>query len=679
METKKYILKSPTYNQLKKIFVKHMRSQCSNFKIGLLKIVLLVLLINNNVSGQVEINSNEEQKFFETEIGNHSRILNYFSDPRANNINIYYTRLTITLDPDTLYVKGNVSTSFVANRITDTLFFDLEGSLQVDSVLYHNSNVNFSQSINNSIWIKLPQQILTDAFDSVVIFYQGVPIGDGFGGFDKGIHDTDKYCLFNSSEPYTSRHWWPCKQSLTDKIDSIDIIIQHPDGYIAASNGLLISEISTAGWTTTHWKHTYPIVPYLIGVAVANYSVYEDTVLFISGDSLVILNYVFPEYSDTAKKYSKELIPVMKFFAEKFGDYPFMNEKYGHAQWTKGGGMEYQTMSFVGSMNYNLLAHELAHQWFGDKLTCGTWRDIWLNEGFATYCTGLCIEHFYPENFFDWKKNNLSLIEQAIPQSVWVWDTSWNARIFDYKLTYAKGAYLLHMLRWKIGDEDFFSAIKNYLSDTLLAYNFAFVPQLIHHFENQSGQNLSAFFDQWYYGSGHPTYHLQWHQDFEKNTTIFLGQETSNPASITFFSMPVPIRFFGDGKDTLIIFDNIFNDQLFSLSLSFMVDSIVIDPDLQLISFNNTVVRVPGFELGSLTLFPNPASSEINLFYSATFVPKSVFILDAVGKKLFSSDINADKFSGKYVIQTGQFPAGLYLIKVKTESEERILKWVKAN
>ena len=622
-------------------------------------------------------NQMEEQKFFESENKSNQRLLNFFSDPRANNIDIYYHRIELTLDPDTLYVKGNVETNFTYKQNTDSLFFDLDNSLTVDSVLYHNNLISFNQPIDNSFSILLPQMVSAGIKDSVKIFYEGIPTGDGFGSFSKGFHNGEP-CLFNLSEPYSSRNWWPCKQSLTDKIDSIDMIVHHPSHNKAASNGLLISCDTANGWAVTHWKHAYPIAPYLIGVAVSDYAVYEDTVYFSPTDSMIILNYVFPENLDTAKKYSKNLIPVIKFYAETFGDYPFKKEKYGHAQWTFGGGMEHQTMSFVGSMNFSLISHELAHQWFGDHLTCGTWRDIWLNEGFATYCTGLCIEKFYPDQFQKWRENDLSYIKDAMPQTIWVWDTSWNVRIFDFRLTYAKGAYLLHMLRWKLGDADFFAALKSYQADPNLTYNFAVVPNLIQHLQNQSGQDLTTFFNQWYYGGGYPTYHLQWNQGDDNNLKLYVEQETSIPESVPFFSMPIPIQFIGEGQDSIVRFENNLNGQFFTVTLPFKVDSVSFDPDLHLISFDNTVVRVPGFEDESLSLFPNPSGDDINLFYSSGFIPTEINIYDLAGREIFSSAIDANRYLGKYSLHANTIAAGIYFIKVKSVWSTKTLKWVKA-
>ena len=640
--------------------------------------LLLVFISAENSSAQIVWNIVDELAIHKGVTNSNTRLQNFFSDPRSNNIDIYYTRLNLILNPDTLYISASVSASFTAKQNLDTLFFDLYDSLIVDSIIYHSAPIAVTEPQNFSLEIILPLPISAGEKDSVEIFYHGKPGADQFGGFVKGHHDNNtKPLLFNLSEPYFSRLWWPCKQSLTDKIDSIDVIIQNPSQYFAASNGLMISRDTLNGWANTHWKHVYPITPYLVGVSVCDYSIYEDTVYFDSGDSLIILNYVFPEYLDTAKKYSSALVPVIKFYAEKFGDYPFMKEKYGHAQWSFGGGMEHQTMSFVGSMNYSLITHELAHQWFGDKLTCDTWRNIFLNEGFATYCTGLCYENFFPEQFNNWKTGMLLTIKDAGTSAVWVWDTTWAGNIFNYHTSYAKGAYMLHMLRWKIGDDNFFNALKNYEADTNLAYNFVGLPDLIQHFETTSGENLSEFFNEWYYTAGYPTYHLQWNQSYDNIVSLYLEQETNYPQSITFFSMPVPVQFIGEGQDSIVRFENTMNGQKFSVALPFKVDSVSIDPDLHLISFDNTVSRNPGFGESSLSLFPNPSAETTNLFYSSDFIPKSISIANAMGQQLFSDEINTDSRTTVYQLHAATLPAGIYFITVCSEWEIKILKWVK--
>lgn len=199
--------------------------------------------------------------------------------------------------------------------------------------------------------------------------------------------DNEKKVLWTLSEPYGARDWWPTKQTLNDKIDSCDIFVTTPSGYKVGSNGILLNVVQDGNNVIHHWKHIHAEPAYLIAIAVADYSEYIDWVPLDSGDSLMVLEYVYPCNLLSAQLQTTDIIPTMQFFIELFGDFPF--EKYGHAQFGWGGGMEHSSMTFVGGFNHGLLAHELAHQWFGDKITCGSWQDIWLNEGFATYLEGL--------------------------------------------------------------------------------------------------------------------------------------------------------------------------------------------------------------------------------------------------------------------------------------------------
>src|SRR5690606_6891199 len=124
----------------------------------------------------------------------------------------------------------------------------------------------------------------------------------------------------------------------------------------------------------------------------------------LSTDSLLMLSYAYPEDFGMVSSAATSLLPKITLFDQLFGPYPFAAEKYGHAQFSWGGGMEHQTMSFMGSFHPEIMSHELAHQWFGDKVTCGSWAEIWLNEGFATYLSGLAYEHHSPNFCNPWKQ-----------------------------------------------------------------------------------------------------------------------------------------------------------------------------------------------------------------------------------------------------------------------------------
>ncbi|MBK8504813.1 MAG: T9SS type A sorting domain-containing protein [Saprospiraceae bacterium] len=348
---------------------------------------------------------------------------------------------------------------------------------------------------------------------------------------------------------------------------------------------------------------------------MTNYTYFSDYLSLPNGDSIEILNYVFPENQTSAETQLNNTLEIMDLYNSLFGLYPFANEKYGHAQFGWGGGMEHQTMSFVGSFSYGLIAHGLAHQWFGDKVTCASWQDIWLNEGFATYLSGLTSEFRGSEQ--EWRNWKLSKIANIVSQpggSVWVSDTNSVSRIFDGRLSYNKGAYLLHMLRWKLGDNSFFAGVRSYLNDDLLAYNYANTTDLRRHLEQASGQDLTEFFADWYYGQGYPSYQLSWNQE-EHQLHINLKQSTSH-ASVDFFEMPVPVYVQGGGRDTLLVLESQFRDQDFDVDLSFEVELVQFDPDLWLISAGNTVEKalVNALEEATfldLQISPNPVTDQL--------------------------------------------------------------------
>src|SRR5690606_10487545 len=195
------------------------------------------------------------------------------------------------------------------------------------------------------------------------------------------------------------------------------------------------------------------------------------------------LNYVYPENLTNAQMRTQAIHGMFDVVNDVAGVYPYISGKYGHMECNWGGGMEHTTMSLMGGVDVGLMAHELAHQWFGDMIACASWVDIWLNEGFASYLTGLVRARNYPNSWMQWRVANKNLVLSQPGGSVKVNDTTDQNRIFDSRLTYSKGGYILHQLRWILGDEDFFQAVYNYAHDPALRHNYATTPDLIAHFE----------------------------------------------------------------------------------------------------------------------------------------------------------------------------------------------------
>ncbi|NQV02744.1 MAG: T9SS type A sorting domain-containing protein, partial [Bacteroidia bacterium] len=415
------------------------------------------------------------------------------------------------------------------------------------------------------------------------------------------------------------------------------IIITNPAAYRGASNGILVSEVISGNDMTCHWKHRYPIATYLVCMAITNYSRYSDFVPY--GTSQVeVLNYIYPEDSAMAASQTPGIIPVMQLFDTLFGLYPFANEKYGHCQFNWGGGMEHQTFSFMGSFGHELMAHELAHMWFGDMVTCGSWEDIWLNEGFATYLSGLTYEHmFNGEWWMPFKRNRIDKVTSQPDGSVWCDDTTSVSRIFSSRLSYAKGAMILHQLRWIIGDIAFFTAVNNYLYDPDLVYGFAHTSDLKAHLEATSNQDLTWYFDDWYTGQGFPSYQLNWAQTGD---TLFIAiNQTQSHPSVPFFELPLPIQLKNLTRDTIIRLNHSFSGEGFNLIIPFQVDSLLLDPDLWLISANNSISAIPEKSIESMiTLAPNPVRDLLQITFLTSFDNMIIQVVDESGKLLQESD-----------------------------------------
>jgi hypothetical protein len=254
--------------------------------------------------------------------------------------------------------------------------------------------------------------------------------------------------------------------------------------------------------------------------------------------------------------------------------------------------MEHQTATFIVNIGESLCAHELAHQWFGDKITCGSWKDIWLNEGFATHLTSIYMEKKYPANILGWGINEINKITSLPGGSVEVDDTTNVGRIFDGRLSYTKGSHLLYMLRWILGENVFRSAIKRYQTDPAVIYGFARTADLKRNLEKTSGKNLTYFFNEWFSGQGYPSYNVQWTNFGSGNVWIKMNQVTFHP-SVSFFELPVALRFQNATQEANVVVDNTVNGETFVKSIGFIADTVFIDPEAWLITRDNSTQKLP--------------------------------------------------------------------------------------
>ncbi|GAB3826830.1 hypothetical protein GCM10028895_38330 [Pontibacter rugosus] len=423
---------------------------------------------------------------------------------------------------------------------------------------------------------------------------------------------------------------------LTDKADSVQVSVTTDAQNKVGSNGLLthIADLPD-GRKRYEWKSTYPIAYYLVSVAVSDYEEYVTYANPAGAKSPIpIINYV---YGGNALQYYKDEIdktgPLIEYFSELFTLYPFSGEKYGHSMAPLGGGMEHQTMTTISDFEFTLNAHELAHQWFGDNVTCASWQDIWLNEGFASYAEYLALQKFNPDRAKRWIESAQSWGKRELDGSVMVTDTTQVSRIFNYGLSYKKAAAVIHMLRYTIANDTlFFKALRNYQQQ--FGGSTATTDDLQQVVEKTTGLSLTYFFDQWYRGSGFPVHTVDWAQNGEM-VTVTTTQTPTGTTSL--FKMDMEYLFKTSAGDTLIkVAHNQLQEQ-YQFNLKGTVHSIQVDPNGWLLQ--NTREIAPGPVLGieddyaasKVILYPNPVPDFLHVA-NLPFQPKTATIFDATGK-----------------------------------------------
>jgi len=628
------------------------------------------LFLMLSIGSFAQTHDHEFEELVQAEKRAASKKMNLQVNPSTDKYDLVYHRLDLAVDPADQYISGEVTTKYIAKEDLTSVVFELSNDLVVSSVMQRGNSLSFTRSQNNEVIINLPAVQNATVLDSVSITYAGVPTSSGFGAFSTSTHNNVPV-LWTLSEPFGAMEWWPCKQDLNDKIDSIDVYITTPSNYTAVANGMQQSKIAVGnGNSKTHFKHGYPIPAYLIAIAVTNYTIYNQQAGLGTPESpfFPIVNYQYPETAATNTTSLAVTPSIMNFFENTFGPYPFRNEKYGHAQFSWGGGMEHTTVSFMtagsnGGYSRSLIAHELGHQWFGDKVTCGTWKDIWLNEGFATYMASMVVEHLDGAAAFVTNKNSMiTSITSQTSGAVYLTDTEALDvnRIFSSRLSYNKGAMVLHMLRYKLGDAPFFQGLLNYLNDPELSYAYAKTPDLQGHLEAASGVNLTEFFNDWVYKQGYPIYTITAQNIAPGQARVTINQAQSH-SSVSFFEMPVPVKLTGAGGQSVDLrLEHTTNGQQFIVNVPFVVTGVVFNANKDIISKNGSAtLGSEAFELSELVgVYPNPTNSAINISLPNTVAFKNCEVFNVLGQKMgtYSST----------VVDLEQLTPGMYSLLIHT-------------
>ncbi len=592
--------------------------------------------------------------------------VNYPGDPKYD---VKYYKLDLTINHTSQTISGNITCNakVVQSNVTE-IYYDFINSMIVDSVLFNGNNTSFSRGTNTVVVQTNTSLNQGDDFTTVV-YYHGTPASGGFGSF-KFSSQGGYPLIWSLSEPYGAKDWWVVKDTPADKADSADIWLTVSTSLTPVSNGNLMEVVNNGNGTHTYkWHVSYPIAPYLVSLAITNYALYTNYYHYSPTDSMPITHYLYPSSLNSNIPQLNKTPGMIEIFAERFGEYPFINEKYGHAQFGWGGGMEHQTISSMGGFGDGLIAHELAHMWYGDNITCKDWHHIWLNEGFATMGEGLIYEAWNGKAAYNSYIADEMYYAKFASGTIYVQDISSEWEIFNSYRTYSKACVVLHMLRGIVGDSTFFNILRTYSYDPSVAYGNAVTEDFQAIAENVSGLDLNYFFQQWIYGVNYPTYSVVWSKNSLGGNLYDLAlkitqSSNSNPS---FFTMPIQIKVNSSTGDTIITVFNNAQVQNFNITVANEPISITVDPNNWILKTINSVVVGIEDEMQPQTFsleqnYPNPFNPVTKIkFTLASNEYTTLKVYDIIGKEI-TTLVNNQMEKGHYEINfdASNLPSGVY-------------------
>ncbi len=598
-------------------------------------------------------------------------VLNY-----TLNLNIY----SCFISPFPKSFSGTEVITLRADTILNSISLNaVNTSLVIDSVRLSGKSFVHSGDI---LTITLDSTYKAQDIVTIKIYYRHLNISDGAFYVSNGM-------VFTDAEPEGARKWFPCWDKPSDKA-TIDLTAKVPASVKLGSNGKLIDTVRNADSLWFRWVSKDPVSTYLVVISAKvgfNLDVIYWKKFSNTNDSIPIYFYWNAgENTTNLNNIKSKIIPMTDQYSKLFGEHPF--EKNGFATLNNlftWGGMENQTLTSLcpNCWSENLVSHEYGHQWFGDMITCGTWADIWLNEGFATYLEAIWLE--YTNGYAAYKGDidaDASSYRSANPgwpiyNPAWAETTPGTGTLFNTAITYNKGACVLHMLRYVLGDSIFFKAIKEYATDTILfKLKNTVTEDFVQKINQSTGQDLTWFFNQWVYSANHPLYQNGYNiiqMDNSHWNVEFNTQQTQiKPA---FFKMPIEVKIsFENGKDTTLRVMNLKNNQMFTWAFDKKPLNVVFDPN------NNIVLKTAILAVGIQKETKQPLSYELYQNYPNPFNPTTnirfdiarsgnvnITIYDLLGKKMMQL-LNEERPAGSHVVtfDAGSLASGVYYYSIQS-------------
>ncbi len=463
--------------------------------------------------------------------------------------------------------------------------FRLRSQYNISSATIDGTPVSVSTQSTTTRVATLDRTYNTGETFNLTISYSGGAVSPGFGSIEFTTH-SGQDLVYTLSEPYYSYTWWPVKDGdyaepgdNGDKF-TLELAVIAPSGMVSASNGLLQGIDALSGSRERYrWSTNYPLAPYLACFSTTNYNTYQLNYTPIAGGSMPVLFYLYPESDNTSNRNAWfKAVDMIYTLRDYYGEYPFVDEKYGMYQCAFGGGMEHQTFTAQGTFSERVTVHELGHQWWGDMVTCKTWHDIWLNEGFATYTEALWEEKQPGSSGLPALQASMALKRYTGGGSVYVTSGELGSvgAIFDGDTTYDKAGWVVHMLRHVLGDDQFWAMLAGYRAayegSAATTADFQAICEAYY-----PGGDLDWFFQEWVFGEYLPSYSSGWQSvNINGKDYLRLRVDQTQSGSYQRFTMPIDVRV--NGTTDYVVF-NEYDPQWFVIPLPGPASTVQLDPD----------------------------------------------------------------------------------------------------